>query len=175
MNSKFILLAIVFVMSSLVMSNFGMSLSAHAADPPAGVGLLIISDKPAHYVVQYVLPDMTAAKAKIAVGDVILAVDDYSSEKVTSLDELVARIRGASGSTVKLTISSAGKSRDVSLIRGAIPNIQSQPPADMDFGRTKSVYFYPREDLFPDESSPTSALFHTQAVRDFLRGEVGTR
>ncbi len=43
----------------------GSSVSATKSEPPGGVGLLITSDKPAHYVVQFVLPEMSAARATL--------------------------------------------------------------------------------------------------------------
>lgn len=150
-----------------------------APDPaPAGVGMLLASDKPGYFVVQYVLPNMPAAKADVRVGDVVLSVDGVPVDNVKTVEELVDKIRGASGSTVKLKIRSGDKTRDIALVRGMIPTVKSQ--ATDDFRREVSVYFYQHEDLIPDEPG-TSAIAYRygfasdQTVRDFLRKQLKSR
>lgn len=149
----------------------GSSVSATKSEPPGGVGLLITSDKPAHYVVQYVLPEMSAARANIAVGDVVSAVGDVPVESVKNLDELVAKIRGTVGSSVKLTISSGGKTRNVILTRSLIPS--KKQVVDVDYGREKAVWFYQREDIVPSEMTERTGMYGDRCVRDFLRQGIG--
>ncbi len=140
--------------------------------PPAGVGLLLTLDKPAHFVVQYVLPDMPAAKANVQVGDVVLAVDGAAVDNVKTVEELVDIIRGTSGSTVKLKIQSGDKTREIALVRGAIPTVK--PQATDDFGREVSVYFYQYQDLIPDEPGRFGFL-GDHSVREFLRKQLTRR
>jgi membrane-associated protease RseP (regulator of RpoE activity) len=140
------------------------------AMPPAGVGLLLISDK-AGFVVQYVLPDMPAANANVQVGDVILSVDGVSADKFKSVDEVVGKIRGDAGSAVKLKIQSGGKTREITLIRGAIPSVK--PLKTDNFGREVAVYFYQFEDLVPESDSGTCLfLNHDYSVGAFLRSQL---
>ncbi|MBS1956256.1 MAG: PDZ domain-containing protein [Cyanobacteria bacterium SZAS-4] len=153
--------------------------AAQAAEPaPAGVGMLLTLDKPSHFVVQYVLPDMPAAKADVKVGDVVLAVNEVPVDNVKTVEELVDKIRGASGSTVKLKIQSGSKTRDIVLVRGTIPTVKS--PATDDFRREVSVYFYQHEDLIPDEPGASAAGYRSgivgdHTVRDFLRKQLTRR
>lgn len=145
---------------------------------PAGVGMLLASDKPGYFVVQYILPDMPAAKANVKVGDVILAVDGALVDNVKTVQELVDKIRGASGSTVKIKVRSGDKTRDIALVRGMIPTVKSS--ATDDFRREVSVYFYQYEDLIPEQPG-TSAIAYRygfasdQTVRDFLRKQLTRR
>lgn len=152
----------------------GSALAAESADQsgPAGVGLLLTLDKPSHFVVQYVLPDMPAAKAKVQVGDVVLAVDGATVDNLKTVEALVDKIRGASGSTVKLKIQSGDKTREIALVRGAIPTVK--PQATDDFGRDVSVYFYQYQDLIPDQPSRYGFL-GKHSVAEFLRQQLTKR
>jgi len=150
--------------------NYSVKSSSPTAEQPAGVGLLITSDK-GHYVVQYVLPDMSAARASVAMGDVVLAVDDVSVDGLKTLDELVAKIRGANGSSVKLTISTSGKTRNVILTRSLIPS--KKQVVDVDYGREKSVWFYQREDIIPSDMTEGTGMYGDGCVRNFLRQGIG--
>ncbi len=151
------------------------SASKVASEPaPAGVGMLLTSDQPGHFVVQYVLSDMPAAKADVKVGDVVLEVDGVAVDKIKSVEELVDKIRGASGSAVKLKIQSGDKTRDIALVRGTIPTVK--PQAADDFKREVSVYFYLYEDLIPNDplsmAGYHSEIYGDQTVRNFLRGQL---
>ena len=139
---------------------------------PAGVGLLLTLDKPAHFVVQYVLPGMPAANANVQVGDVVLAVDGAAVDNVRTVEELVDKIRGVSGSTVKLKIQSGDKTREIALVRGAIPTVK--PQATDDFGRDVSVYFYQYQDLIPDQPGQYGFLGN-HSVAEFLRKQLTRR
>ncbi len=162
----------------IVVAQFGLAAEPapkSASEPaPAGVGMLLTLDKPGHFVVQYVLPDMPAAKADVKVGDVVLAVDGAAVDNIKAVEELVDKIRGASGSTVKLKIQSGDKTRDIALVRGKIPTVK--PQATDDYKREVSVYFYQYEDLIPKDLCNTagyhSDLYGDQAVRNFLRSQL---
>lgn len=153
--------------------------SALASEPaPAGVGMLLTLDKPGHFVVQYLLPDMPAARADVKIGDAVLAVDGVAVDNIKTVEDLVDKIRGASGSTVKLKIQSGEKTRDITLVRGTIPNVKSA--ATDDFRREVSVYFYQSEDLIKPNEPGRSGLdnhgiYGDQTVRDFLRSQLTRR
>jgi carboxyl-terminal processing protease len=59
-------------------------------------------------------PGSPAEKAGVRAGDIILAVDGVSVENM-SLTEVIVRVRGPRGSTVKLTIRHAGETTPVTL------------------------------------------------------------
>ena len=150
-----------------------------ASEPaPAGVGMLLTLNKPGHFVVQYLLPDMPAARADVKIGDAVLAVDGVAVDNIKTVEDLVDKIRGASGSTVKLKIQSGDKTRDIALVRGTIPNVKS--PATDDFRREVSVYFYQTEDLIKPKEPVRSVIdrygiYGDQTVRDFLRSQLTRR
>jgi carboxyl-terminal processing protease len=60
------------------------------------------------------IPNSPAAKAGVQAGDIILAVNGESTEGL-SLEEVVLRIRGPKGTTVRLTIQHQGETTPVEL------------------------------------------------------------
>lgn len=141
--------------------------------PPAGVGMVVILEK-GRFWVEVVLPDMPAARANVQAGDAILAVDGVAAENYKTVDEMVAKIRGKSGSHVKLKLQTGDKVREITLVRGAIPSmnsLKSQVPGD--FGREVSVYFYQFEDLVPDvEPGRYTFMNQDYSVGAFLRSQL---
>lgn len=134
---------------------------------------MIVSDDHQHYKVEYVVPGLPAAQTDIKPGDEVLAVDDVPSEKIHNLDELVARIRGDKGTSVKLKVATAGQTREVSMTRGEIPEIRAQQLPPINFGREAVTYFYQREDIFPDDTTSSGPqTLKGNRVRDFLRTQV---
>ena len=86
----------------------------------AGVGITVQQHKDGLLVMQ-VFPRSPAKKAKVEVGDVIVAVDG-ASLKGRSNDDAVARIKGRVGTDVTLRLrSKGGAERDVTLKRAEIP------------------------------------------------------
>lgn len=67
------------------------------------------------------LPESPAARAGIATGDIILAIDGKSTTNLT-LEEAVARIRGPQGTSVELLLLARGEAsaRKVTVVRGVI-------------------------------------------------------
>lgn len=65
------------------------------------------------------IKDSPAAKADIKAGDKVLKVDKKSTENL-AIEDVVNLIRGKQGTKVVLTIFSAGKTRDVELMRDKI-------------------------------------------------------
>lgn len=139
---------------------------------PAGVGMVVMRDKN-RFLVEFVLPDMPAAKAQIQIGEEILAVDDVSTQNYKTVDEIVGKIRGQTGSKVKLKLQNGNQIRELTIVRGAIPSPQSQGIAD--FGREVSVHFYQFEDLVPDTESKYTFMGHDYSVAAFLRRQLNRR
>lgn len=65
------------------------------------------------------IKDTPAAKAGLLVNDIILGINDESTEGM-SLDQAVSKIRGEVGTTVKLTIQSRGETKQVNITRQEI-------------------------------------------------------
>jgi carboxyl-terminal processing protease len=68
-----------------------------------------------------VLRDNPAEKAGVAVNDIITAVNGESVEKQTTT-EIVTKIRGDAGTTVKLTVFRDGAAKDFTLTREVVNN-----------------------------------------------------
>lgn len=68
-----------------------------------------------------VLRDNPAEKAGVMVGDVIVAVNDESTEN-KDVSEIVTKIRGDIGTSVKLTVMRDGQSKDIAIIRAQVNN-----------------------------------------------------
>lgn len=63
-----------------------------------------------------------AERAGIREGDIIIAVDDDKLDTETSLDEVVRKIRGEQGQSVRLTVAREGESEpiDITIVRDTI-------------------------------------------------------
>ena len=72
-----------------------------------GVGVVVEPGEGAGIVVE-VVKGSPAEKAGIKAGDIIVAVDDVETSRMTYI-ELISRVRGKDGSRVKLTLQHAGK------------------------------------------------------------------
>jgi len=72
-----------------------------------GVGVVVEPGEGAGIVVE-VVKGSPAEKAGIKAGDLIVAVDDIETSRMTYI-ELISRVRGKEGSRVKLTLQHAGK------------------------------------------------------------------
>jgi len=68
-----------------------------------------------------VLRDNPAEKAGMIVGDIVTAVNGESTEK-KSTTEIVEKIRGDAGTTVKLTVNRSGETKDFTLTREVVNN-----------------------------------------------------
>lgn len=69
-----------------------------------------------------VLADNPAAKAGIAVGDVITKINDTDIASTTPIDQVVAKIRGDAGTTVKITVNRGGDTKDFTITRAEVTN-----------------------------------------------------
>jgi carboxyl-terminal processing protease len=84
-----------------------------------GVGMEIGVTKENILTVIAPLKGTPAEKAGILAGDLILAIDGTTTENM-STDQAVSLIRGPKGSTVDFTISRAGKTKDIKVVRDVI-------------------------------------------------------
>jgi len=93
------------------------------------------------------IPNSPAAKAGIRAGDIILGVNGESTEGL-SLEEVVLRIRGPKGTSVKLTILHQGETApvDLEIIRAEIelPSVTFEMRGDIAYIRL--LYFSDRTD-----------------------------
>ncbi|UTX51173.1 S41 family peptidase [Candidatus Saccharibacteria bacterium TM7i] len=72
-------------------------------------------------VVERLLQDNPAEKAGVMVGDAIIEVNGESTEK-KSLNDVVGKIRGEAGTTVKLTLARGGERVEASVTRQQVNN-----------------------------------------------------
>lgn len=68
-----------------------------------------------------VLPDNPGAAAGLLAGDIIVAVND-EYESTWNVDDVVKRVRGEVGTTVKLTVLRGQETKDVTITRAEINN-----------------------------------------------------
>lgn len=97
------------------------SLQVSTSGELSGVGLQIgIEPGSGQIVVIAAIPDSPAAASQIQSGDRILTINRVSTAQMT-LDEAAAKMRGESGTPVRLTLESAeGGTRTVDLVRSHI-------------------------------------------------------
>jgi len=98
-------------------SDFDNSLSGNIGGG-VGIELAMRGDLP---TVVRVLRDNPAEKAGVAVNDIVTAVNGESVEKQTTT-EIVTKIRGDAGTTVKVTVFRDGVSKDFTLTRELVNN-----------------------------------------------------
>jgi len=98
-------------------SDFDNSLSGNIGGG-IGVEIAIRGNLP---TVVRVLRDNPAEKVGMAVGDVVTAVNGESVEKLTTT-EIVAKIRGDAGTTVKVAVYREGATKDFTLTREVVNN-----------------------------------------------------
>ena len=82
------------------------------------------------------LENSPAQKAGIKAGEVIVKVNDESSSD-WSVDKVVSKIRGEIGTSVKLTLLSEGRTREVSVVRQNIVSPAVESEIDREIGILK--------------------------------------
>ena len=80
-----------------------------------------------------VLPDTPAAKGGVQAGDMLGAVNDQALDKQT-VDQVVQKIRGEIGTTVKLTIARDGQVKQITLTREEIVSPSATSKMDGETG-----------------------------------------
>jgi len=98
-------------------SDFDNSLTGNIGGG-VGVEISLRGDLP---TVVRVLRDNPAEKAGVAVGDIVTEVNGESVEKLNTT-EIVTKIRGDAGTTVKLTVYRDGAAKDFTLTREVVNN-----------------------------------------------------
>lgn len=77
-----------------------------------------------------------AEKAGVRAGDLIIKVDDYTVKSTDSIYDIVTKIRGESGSKVKLTLARTGETKplEITITRGEITvtSIEVKKPSQLD-------------------------------------------
>jgi carboxyl-terminal processing protease len=69
-----------------------------------------------------VLADNPAEKAGMAVGDVIAKVNDTAVPATTTINDVVSKIRGDAGTTVKITVTRGADTKDFMITRANVMN-----------------------------------------------------
>lgn len=69
-----------------------------------------------------VLADNPAEKAGMAVGDIIAKVNDTVIPVSMSISDIVAKIRGEAGTTVKITVTRGAETKDFTITRANVTN-----------------------------------------------------
>jgi carboxyl-terminal processing protease len=82
-----------------------------------GVVGLYAENQAGQVVITIVFPDSPAEKAGLHIGDVILAINDVTLDQATDSSETGLMIRGAPGTTVRLSIQRQGQILEFNLVR----------------------------------------------------------
>jgi hypothetical protein len=110
---------------------------AQPQPPLVGIGVAVESRDDGTIVMPTILPDGPAAKAGIATGDELLAVEGRSVADMR-LPQIVELIRGQAGTEVNITIRTPGqRPRTLKLTRAAVnlpPNAGAPPANPLDRG-----------------------------------------
>ncbi len=104
----------------------------------SGIGVYInTKDKAGFIKIKEVMENSPAMKSKLLAGDIILKVNG-EEVFIDKIDEAISKIKGESGTKVKLTIRRDEKDFDVDVIRETIdvPSVKSEVKAD-DIGYIK--------------------------------------
>lgn len=134
-----------------------------------GVEVGLRSDVP---TVVRVLKDNPAEKAGVQVNDVILKVNDESTEDLT-LNEVVNKIRGEAGTSVKLTVARSGGEEEISITREQVNNPSAYGEVKNGIGVLTITRF---DDETGDLARAIAADFKKQNVKGVvldLRGNGG--
>ncbi|MCS7311669.1 MAG: S41 family peptidase [Acidobacteria bacterium] len=129
----------------------------HHNAPEGDVGLRLIDDRRASFLVLAVWPGSPAAEAGLAPGDIIYAIDDAPAIRMTAV-EAYYRLRGAPGTRVRLAIwrHRADKPEYVDLVRKVLPPVVLQAEYDAE-RRVGSLRLYEAGEV------------GDQVIRDHLR------
>lgn len=87
-----------------------------------GIGVELSVRNTNQITVIRVLADNPAEKAGIAVGDVVTKINDTPIPATESMDDVVAKIRGDAGTTVKITVMRGTETKDFTITRADVSN-----------------------------------------------------
>ena len=108
------------------------------------------------------IPGSPAAAAGIEPGDVIMAVDGTSTDGMT-IDQVSARIKGPTGTAVKLTIERVTQSIDISIVR----SVYSRPEVDTKTLANGAVGYIDVSGI----NEPASSQFHLALSKALAAGQ----
>ena len=108
-----------------------------------GIGATISMNKDRQPVVVGTIENSPSANAGIKNGDIILAVNDKSTEGL-AVDQVVMQVRGPIGTTVKLTVLHEGQSApvDIEIVRAEINPTTVSYRMEGDIAYIKLTNFY---------------------------------
>jgi len=105
----------------------------HHNAPEGDVGLRLIDDRRASFLILAVWPESPAAEAGLAPGDAVYAIGDAPAVRMTAV-EAYYRLRGAPGTRVRLAVwrRRADKPEYVDLVRKVLPPVVFRAEYDAD-------------------------------------------
>jgi carboxyl-terminal processing protease len=120
------------------------------------------------------MKDSPAEKAGILSGDIILAVDNVTTEGLT-VDQVVSRVRGKIGTSVKLTIlhKDAVRAVDITIVRQEINPATVFYRMEGDVAYIQITNFYDRTDTEFEKALESLDLKHTRGIIIDLRNNLG--
>jgi carboxyl-terminal processing protease len=144
-----------------------------------GIGATISMNKDRQPVVVGTIKDSPSAKAGIKSGDIILAVNDKSTEGLT-VDRVVMQVRGPIGTKVKLTVLHEGETAavDIDIVRAEINPTTVNYRMEGDIAYIQLTNFYERTNDELETALQTLDLKNARGIildlRDNLGGYVNT-
>lgn len=126
----------------------------------SGIGVEIAVRNSVPTITQ-VLPDNPAARAGLKADDQIIAVDGATTEGM-NVSAVASKVRGKTGSTVKLTINRNGEQREYTLTRQSINNPSVTGKVENGIGIMRISRF---DDKTGDLARQTAQDFKNQRVR----------
>ena len=120
-----------------------------------------------------VLADNPAAKAGVAVGDVVAKINDTDVPLTEPIDSVVKKIRGDAGTTVKLTVLRAGELKDISITRAAVTNPSVYSSVSDGIGIMTITRFDDKTGVLAREAAQKFKTQNVKAVILDLRGNGG--
>ncbi len=139
-----------------------------------GIGATISTNKDRQPIIVSTMDGTPAAKAGLQAQDIILAVNDKSTEGLT-VDQVVSQIRGQIGTSVKLTILHANQTApvDITIVRAEInpKTVYSKMIGDVAYIQVTNFY-QPTNDEF-NAALQSLDLKHAKGIIIDLRDNLG--
>lgn len=139
-----------------------------------GIGATISMNKDKQPVVVGTIENSPSANAGIKNGDIILAVNDKSTEGL-AVDQVVMQVRGPIGTTVKLTVLHEGQSApvDIEIVRAEINPTTVSYRMEGDIAYIKLTNFYERTNAELETALQTLDVKNARGIILDLRDNLG--
>jgi carboxyl-terminal processing protease len=139
-----------------------------------GIGATISMNKDRQPVVVGTIENSPSANAGIKNGDIILAVNDKSTEGL-AVDQVVMQVRGPIGTTVKLTVLHEGQSApvDIEIVRAEINPTTVSYRMEGDIAYIKLTNFYERTNAELETALQTLDVKNARGIILDLRDNLG--